>query len=224
MSTPITSVTSGIPTSLTSQPSAGAGTTPAGVSSDQFLKLLVAQLQNQNPLSPQDGSQFVAQLAQITSVQQGAETNQHLTDLANIQSSSARTQLTGLVGHTVTARTSSVTVGAQGLPPPVQIHLDGAASSVKADITDSTGKKIKSIDLGPRSQGDFALDWVAAGVAALPPGTYSIALTATSSTNQSVNAYSMLKGVVGGVQFQNGNTLLQVGTATIAPADITNIQ
>ena len=222
MSMPIN--VSGLPSSFTSQPGGATQTTGSpNVSQDQFLKLLVAQLQHQDPLTPQDGSQFIAQLAQISSVQQGAETNQHLTDLAAIQSSTARTAMSGLVGHTVTARTNSFTIGAAGGSPPVQLHLDGPASAVKVNIVDGNGVKVKSLDLGARTQGDIAFNWAAAGVT-LPAGTYKVELAATNGAqNTPVSGYAQLSGLVSGVEFASGSTMLRVGAATIAPSDIVTI-
>jgi len=66
-------------------PASTAQTTTArkGEDRDTFLKLLVAQLKNQDPLSPQDGAQFVAQLAQFSSLDQLVSINQMLGDLLN---------------------------------------------------------------------------------------------------------------------------------------------
>ena len=111
MSTPIPSV-SALPKNLTQSGGASNASTmtTSATSKDQFLKLLVAQLQHQDPLSPQSGADFVAQLAQITSVEQTAQTNQQLADLANIQASTARTAMTGLMGKTITTRASTLAV------------------------------------------------------------------------------------------------------------------
>ena len=71
---------SGVTTgSQNAAPAAGAASTT--ISKDMFLQLLVAQLKNQNPLNPSDGTQFVTQLAQFQQMEQGANSGQDLTGI-----------------------------------------------------------------------------------------------------------------------------------------------
>jgi len=89
---------------------AGTATTPtnpsANISIQDFLRILTTQLNNQDPLKPMDNTQFVAQLAQFTALQESQQTNDKLDSLLNIQSAS---QSVGLIGRTVTISSSGST-------------------------------------------------------------------------------------------------------------------
>lgn len=90
-------------------PTATAATQAAGIGQDDFLKILLTQLNYQDPLKPMDNQQFVAQMAQFTSLEQTRQANDHLENLLTIQSA---TQSIGLIGRTVQiSTTSGTTVG-----------------------------------------------------------------------------------------------------------------
>src|SRR5687768_13752417 len=126
---------------------------------DEFLRLLVAQLQHQNPLEPQEGAEFVAQLAQFTTLEQGAEANNRLAAIEAGQSGTARSGYTNIVGRTVTARTEQVQVPWGENSPQLLAQLEGSASTVTVDVFDESGKKVRTIELGARSAGDVAVEW-----------------------------------------------------------------
>jgi flagellar basal-body rod modification protein FlgD len=83
-----------------------AGAQAAGVSIDDFLKILLTQLQFQDPLKPMDNQEFIAQMAQFTSLEQTRQSNERLDALLTVQ---AATQSIGLIGKTVEVTTSSGT-------------------------------------------------------------------------------------------------------------------
>src|SRR5689334_2336173 len=97
---------------------------------EEFLKLFVAELQNQDPLKPRDGSEMVAEMAQFAGLEQTAGINSRLDAIAAQQASSGRSQLLGLVGHKVEASASSITTTGSGTMPPIDINLDRAATKV----------------------------------------------------------------------------------------------
>jgi len=198
-------------------------TSPGGMQKDQFLKLLVAQMQHQDPLNPQDGSAFVAQLAQFSSLEQATQTNEHLIDLQTAQTAAARTALTGVVGHTVTAQTSTVEIGATG-PSPLSVHLSGAATKVEAVITDGTGKEVRRISLGASPAGEVPVAWDGkdASGKALPAGTYDVKIEASGASGE-VPASAVIQGQVTALEFANGKAVYKIGAVTVDPADIIRI-
>ncbi len=205
-----------------SQPTTAAPTT-AVTEKDQFLKLLVAQMQHQDPLNPQDGAAFVAQLAQFSSLEQATETNQRLADLGSAQAAAARAGLTGVVGQTITAQTTSVTVGATA-PPALSAHLSGAAAKVDAVVTDSSGKEVRRFSLGAASGGDVVIPWDGNDAAGKPlaAGTYKIEIQATGA-NGAVPASAVETGRVTALEFQSGKAMYRIGAASVDPADIIRI-
>jgi flagellar basal-body rod modification protein FlgD len=213
------------PTFYTSlqQPTTQTGT-PATTEKGQFLKLLVAQMQHQDPLNPQDGAAFVAQLAQFSSLEQATETNQRLGDMTAAQTATARAGLTGVVGQTVTAQTKTLVVGATP-GPTLSAHLSGAAQKCDAVITDATGKEVRRISLGTVSAGDVAIPWDGNGSDGKPlaAGTYNIQIQATSPSGDAVTATAAETGRVTALEFQDGKAMYRIGSASVDPADIIRI-
>jgi flagellar basal-body rod modification protein FlgD len=194
----------------------------AATQKDEFMKLLVAQLEHQDPLQPTDNTQFVAQLAQFSQLEQAATTNQKLTDLADAQASTTRAGMADLVGKTVTARAS--TVNSDGIAAPkLQLHLDGAASKVDVTLYDAAGNKVKSLSLGAQAAGNLNVDWAKAGGGTLAAGQYKIEVKATGTGGTPVGATSQLKGVIDSLTFENGTSQFKIGGSSVSPSDIVTI-
>jgi flagellar basal-body rod modification protein FlgD len=214
-----------LPASLTTPTPSGDGATQAG-SKDEFLKLLVAQLEHQDPLSPQDGSDFVAQLAQFSSLEQAAETNQRLQALADAQAGNQRAALTDLVGKNVTAAADSLELDpASGHLPDLQVHYEGATSGSDVVIKDAAGNEVRHIHLGPHGAGDAPLAWDGKGDQGqtLPAGSYSIEVTAKGSGGGSVSAQAQLTGRISSVRFADGSTTFLLDGLEIQPGSIVSV-
>jgi flagellar basal-body rod modification protein FlgD len=214
-----------LPSSLTTPTASSSGATQAG-SKDEFLKLLVAQLEHQDPLSPQDGSDFVAQLAQFSSLEQAAETNQRLQALADAQAGNQRAALTDLVGKNVTASADSLQIDpANGHMPDLQVLFEGATSGSDVVIKDSAGHEVRHIHLGAHGAGNAPLGWDGTGDQGqpLPAGTYSIEVTAKGSGGGSVSAQAQLTGRISSVKFADGSTTFLLGSTVIQPGSIVSV-
>jgi len=194
----------------------------------EFLKLLVAQLQHQDPLQPQDGAAFVAQLAQFASLEQAAETNQHLVALGAAQQGAQGATLAALVGRVGTARADTLTIAPPaGAPPPLTVHLEGAASKVEVDVLDGSGRIVKTINLGATASGDTPVGWDAPGApqTTLPPGSYSIKVHATGADGKDMSgAFAEIRGLIQKIDFSGGAPRFRIGSATVSPADILSIE
>jgi len=211
--------TAALPGTL-STPAANAAATPK----DQFMRLFVAQLQNQDPLDPQKGADLIAQLAQMTAVEQSAETNQHLTSLETGQSAQARSTMASMVGRTVHARASQITLPAGGTPVQIGVHVTGVAANVDVVITDQSGQKVRTIKAGAGT-GSMPVIWDGKGDDGklLPSGAYKVAVKATDAAGATISATPEITGVIDGVDFTNGNAQFQVGGLSISPADVLSI-
>ena len=125
--------------STTASPSSSASATQAAsnlIDYNSFLKLLVAQMQNQDPMNPTDSTQYLSQLASFSSVEQAVQTNSKLDQL--LQTSSLN-QADALIGHTlsnssgsVTGKVVSVTYASNGL---TALLDSGASLPVTTDLT-----------------------------------------------------------------------------------------
>ena len=144
---------------------------------DAFLKLLVAQLQNQDPLKPQDSYEFVAELAQFSSLEQTMGINDRLDMLALQSRGLANTETVGLVGKQATVRGSVITSDGTGVGIPLTFNLTGAADSVSVNIVNQAGEVVRTIDVGGKSAGNVALTWDGRNDAGVvqPQGAYSVA-------------------------------------------------
>jgi flagellar basal-body rod modification protein FlgD len=121
---------------------AGSVTSPtnpsANISNQDFLRILTTQLNNQDPLKPMDNTQFVAQLAQFTALQESQQTNEKLDSLLNIQSAS---QSVGLIGRTVTISASGSTQSGS------VTALDFSSGQAQLSVKLSSGQVIGGISL-----------------------------------------------------------------------------
>lgn len=185
---------------------------------DEFMRLFMAQLQNQDPLTPQDGADFVAQLAQFSSLEQLAQLNARLESLEAGQAAASRASLTDLVGRTVEARADSITLSEQGTPP-LQVHLDGPAESVTVTVFDEAGTPIRTVELGATGAGDTPV----AISPALPAGTYRIEVKATNGSGGEVSGFPKLKAVVDALEFSGGIAKFRLGGALLTPSDILSV-
>lgn len=197
---------------------------PGQLGRDEFLKLLVAQMSYQDPLEPMSGTEFVAQLAQFSGVEQLLEVNRQIELLALGQSAIANAQVAGLIGREITARADAIEIG-DGPTPPVRFDLASDATSVTVTITDESGRVVRTLDAGALAAGAHEVAWDGrdADGAALPPGTYRVSVAATGADGQPVEASARVRGVVTGVTFESGYPELLVGSVHVRLGDVLDI-
>jgi flagellar basal-body rod modification protein FlgD len=206
-------------TSTTGAAAAGAASASSStMNKDAFLKLLVAQLQHQDPLNPTQGTEFVTQLSQFALVEQAVAQSQQLGVLGTQLTGLSNEGVTSLVGKTVTVKGSAahfdgVTSVSSGAT------LGGAAASVSVDVVDASGKTVKTLDLGAHAAGAMSIRWDgrdASGNLA-PAGTYSFKVKATAADGTSVSADQQVTGTVSGVSYDLGYPLLTLDSGVTAP-------
>lgn len=193
---------------------------------NEFLKLLTAQLQNQDPLKPQDNSQFVAELAQFSNLEQTVGINDRLDALALQTQGLQNSNIVDMVGSKATVRGSMVTAAGSGAPVPVRFTLDGDADKVSIAIADLNGKVVRRIDLGDRKNGLTNITWDGKSDAGLvqPAGTYTVAVTAKKG-EKSVSVTQETSGKVKSVSFDKGYPVLQLDNGVAVPvADLLRIE
>lgn len=125
---------------------------------EQFLTLMIQQFRNQDPLKPQDPSEFLTQLAQVSSVAGISEMNQSMKTLADATYAAQALQAATVVGHDVLApaNTASIASG-QGLRGEVALPVATATASVS--ILDSAGTLVRQIPLGNQAAGQASFSW-----------------------------------------------------------------
>ncbi len=142
---------------------------------DSFLQLLVTQMQNQNPLDPQDNSEFVAQLAQFSSLETMQNLSTSVDSISTMYQSSQALQASSLVGRSVTVDAGSTYVDtSKAMTGSVVLPSSSADTTVK--IYDSTGTNVvRTIDLGTQAAGTTSFSWdgLDDSGAAVAAGNYS---------------------------------------------------
>lgn len=200
--------------------SAAAGS--ASLATEQtFLTLLVAQLSNQDPLQPAQGTDFVTQLAQFAQVEQSENQTTQLQTMSTQLSGMSNSQTAQLVGQTVTIQGNAVTSSGSGSATPSSATLASAAANVTATISNASGVVVRTMHLGAHAAGAVPVNWDGyqdSGVAA-PAGTYGVTVSATDSTGAPVGVTQSVTGVVQNVSFAQGYadlTLASGAQATIS--------
>jgi flagellar basal-body rod modification protein FlgD len=152
-----------------------------------FLKLMVAQMNNQDPLSPQENSEFVAQLAQFSSVEGIENMNKTMSQMANSMQSSQALQASGLVGRTVHINTDTSILSEGGVITG-NINLENSTSNLMVNIMNSSGELVRQVEMGSQTRGDVRFAWNGQNAegAQLPPGSYKFTAEASvgSTTEQ----------------------------------------
>ena len=128
---------------------------------DAFLKLLVTQLQNQDPLNPLDDKEFIAQLAQINTVTGIQQLNQTMQSMSSQFTGMQMLQGTSMIGRTVLTEGNTLGTAADGTHT-AAFDLEGQAANVKIQITTATGELVDTIDLGAGAAGRNYFTWDAA--------------------------------------------------------------
>ncbi|EXF95386.1 flagellar basal body rod modification protein FlgD [Pseudomonas fluorescens HK44] len=192
---------------------------------DAFMKLLVTQLKNQDPLSPQDNSAFVAQLAQFSSLEGITSLNTTVSSMASNFSSSQALQASSLVGRSVIAQTSTaqITDPSKGLTGTVNLTSSISDGTVK--ISDSSGNVIRTLNLGTQPAGSASFSWDGkdSSGALVPAGTYTFKANApVNGTATDLATY--LPATVNSVTLSQTGGELTLNLAGLGPIALSKVQ
>jgi len=189
------------------------------IGKDEFLKMLIAQLKNQDPLNPLDGTAFTAQLAQFSSLEQLQNINTLLSSFTKQQQSLGSSQAVNLIGNEVLARGNTVQVA--GSPVALSYQLAGDAAEGLVRIYNANGEFVDALAFQNQRQGLNTLTWS-------PPssltGTCTFEVSAADRAGKAVGADTMIQGEVTGVNFRDGVTTLSVGGREIAYGDVVSVK
>jgi len=209
------------------------GQTTTGTSSNdtgkaEFLSLLVAQLQNQDPLEPTDSQDFAAQLAQFSSLEQltdmnatlemGMEMDMMLTSAVN------NTLASNFIGKEVSSYGDTVAL-VSGQQPALNFLLQDFADQVEVNIYDPAGNLIRTIETNGKEGGEQSIVWDGKNNAGedLPGGNYRFEVKATDSKDESVGTVTISKGLVSSIRYAEGQAVLIVNGKEVSLADVLEI-
>ena len=135
-----------------------AASSSASLKQGDFLRLMTAQLNNQDPFEPIDNTQMVAQLAQFSSLSGQEETNSTLAAIADKLGATSKSEALGFVGRTVLTEGSIAYPRADGGLDGA-IELDANATTVNVTISAGDGRLLRTVDLGAQDAGAIGFDW-----------------------------------------------------------------
>jgi flagellar basal-body rod modification protein FlgD len=205
-----------------SQSKSGAGQAELG--KDAFLKLLVTQLQYQDPLDPTENEEFVAQLAQFSQVEQLTTANDSLETLYTAMASMNNASMTQLLGKDVIAAGDTFKYTGDG---DYDIMYDAAstATSATVTITDESGKVVWSTEIGGVEAGRGTWTWdgrtINGGTAA--EGEYSFTVSARDRAGESVDVNELVHGEIDGMSFETGTPVPSISGVEISLGDIIEV-
>jgi flagellar basal-body rod modification protein FlgD len=190
---------------------------------ESFLKLLVTQLQNQDPLEPQNSDQFISQLAQFSSLEQLTSANDSLESLYMAMASMNNASMTQLIGQSVVAYGDT-------------FHYDGGTETVGYEsatnseattvtITDEEGNVVWTESLGQVAAGEGSYSWDGEtfdGTAS--EGNYTITISGTDSSGNPVEFATTVEGVIDGMSFEEGTPVPTMDGVQIQISDIIEVR
>ncbi len=218
---------------------------------DDFLRLFVTRLQHQDPLSPMDDAEFIAQLAQFSSLEQltnindtlasGMGLGEELAPLATLGAIYDRlgenqqysmllvqtinnTMAAALIGRTVKCQVNTIALPLSGN---VDVHyrLDGEAKTVVAKIYDGQGHLVRVLSAGTTSPGEQKFSWDGKDTEGirLAAGQYNVEIIATDASGNQVSATTVYKGKVDSIKYIEGQAYLDVDGVLVSLADVREI-
>ncbi|RQS64208.1 flagellar hook assembly protein FlgD [Burkholderia sp. Bp8963] len=215
-----------LPTDTMKTGNASSTSTSASDLQTTFLKLLVTQLQNQDPTSPVDSSQMTTQLAQINTVSGIAQLNTSLTSLSSQLAAGQQTQAALLIGSNVLAPGNAVTVKS-GAATPFGVSLASSVSNLTITVKNASGIVVNTINAGAQSAGTVPFNWTPTDAAgnALPDGKYTISASYNDSTGTPQPATTLAAAQVQSVVKQADGTagLMLSNGATVGLSQVASI-
>ncbi len=195
---------------------------------EDFLRLLTTQLSNQDPLNPMEGSDFSAQLAQFSSVEQlfniEAVLQESLQTNYLLASSINNTMAATVIGKEVRAIGDEIQLNGED-PVNMQFDLFGSAKEVKIEILDEDGSVVHTIELNNLDKGENNYEWDGKDSDGnlLSSGNYRFRVEATDNDGEAVPVTTFMTGTITGVRYGSAGPVLILGDTEIRLADVYEI-
>lgn len=189
---------------------------------NEFLNLLVAQLNNQNPLEPQGNGEFIAQLAQFSQVEGIEKLNTSMGSLLTGYQSSQALQASSMVGRKVIIPTDKAVVDTSESFK-ASLVLPASSSNVYVNVYDKSGAAVSRVNLGEQAAGNVSFIWDGKDASGnlLPPGTYKFEAQA-SYGGETKGLHTMLPANVDSVTL--GGSELMLNLAGLGTVPLSQVQ
>lgn len=190
---------------------------------NMFLKLLVKQLQYQDPLNPLENTEFASQLAQFSQLESLAKMSDNIEIMTKYQNSMNSMQAASFIGKSINA-TGNI-INFTGAETTIDFKLDAGAANAVVSIYNASGTKVRTITMKALAQGDVSCAWDGRNDLGetVSPGRYYFTVSATGYGGETVGTTAYTTGTVTGIRFDSGTIYLQVGDKEVRLADVTKI-
>src|SRR5271154_5741808 len=211
--------------------SSGSSSSTSGVNSaatlggTDFLTLLLAQLQNQDPTSPVDSNTFLTQLAELSEVQGITSLNTSFTSLSSSLTSSQALQASSLLGHQALVASTTANLSAGGTVTGA-VSVPQTTSQVVLNISDASGALVGQVNLGAQSAGlaNFSWNGTTNNGSQAPAGTYTLTAQYAGAASGGTAATTLVNGTVESVSISAGSTGLILNVAGIGSVPFSSVQ
>jgi flagellar basal-body rod modification protein FlgD len=186
---------------------------------DTFLTLLTTQLQNQDPLSPMDSTEFTQQLVAFSSVEQQINTNDNLKSLIALSMSQQASAAVNYIGHSVVLTNGKGSLN--GGTVDWTYNLSAPSSGTLLTVKDAAGRVVYSTS-GGTAQGnnDFTWDGKDAGGNQLPDGEYTLTVSAVAADGSPITSTVASKAFVTAVDMSGTTPMLVLGAMEVPLSDV----
>lgn len=191
---------------------------------DDFLHLLVTQLQNQDPLNPSDSTEFTAQLATFSSLEELQNINATLEGVSSSQSILTNSQAVDYIGKRITALGNQINMQ-EAQPDPMVFNLDDQADGVYLQIYNQYGEFVRGMDLGPMQAGEQRVEWDGIGENGqqAPDGPYNYQVMAVNKAGETIGATTFTAGTVTGIYYKEGLAYLVTDYQEVALGNVVQV-
>ncbi|RME36354.1 MAG: flagellar hook assembly protein FlgD [Deltaproteobacteria bacterium] len=191
---------------------------------EDFLRLLVAQLQNQDPLDPADPTQFTAQLAQFSSLEQMFNMNKSLQGLSSLSGDMERLSALGLIGREVVANSDIFEY--QGQPVRIGYQLPVQATEISFHIVNANNQTVATLTDASPTPGEHFYLWDGTTNAGnpLPEGSYRLVVNARDADGKTIETDPLVRTRVDGVQTGDGQVRVDTGNGAFSMASLRSIE
>lgn len=193
-----------------------AGTNPNGIlGKDDFLKLLLVELQYQDPTEPMNSEKILSQTSQLATLESAENTNKSLAGLSASLLASSQFSTVSAIGKIADTGSNGI-VFEQGQSPSFEIYFPEAIASGNVEVKDSNGNTVKSIPIAPNEKGVYSFDWngISDNGDAADSGVYYIE---ASYANPEGTTLKTRAGAypIESVRFEDGKSLLKLGSSYV---------
>ncbi len=190
------------------------------------MRLMLTQMQHQDPTAPMDNQQMIAQMAQFSTLEIMQRSEQTMSALLVAQAAANQQSAINLIGKSVVTQSDTVEVTAGGGPVPISMQLPEPTSALDIVIVDDKGNEVRHLKAGAQKAGQFDVSWDGRDDNGnpLPPGKYSVRINAINQQGEDMGVMPQQVFAVDAVTFKDGVAQLRCGDRVLSMNEIVEVR